>query len=30
MEDSWCPDYTNRKKEEKKSGTLEDWLKTIK
>ena len=27
MEDSWCPDYINRKKEEKKSGTLEDWIK---
>lgn len=22
----YCPDYTNRKKEEKKSGTLENWL----
>ena len=26
-ENSYCPDYTNRKKEEKKSGTLEDWIK---
>ena len=26
-EDSYCPDYTNRKKEEKKNGTLEDWIK---
>ena len=26
-EDCYCPDYTNRKKEEKKSGTLEDWIK---
>ena len=25
--DSYCPDYCNRKKEEKKSGTLEDWIK---
>lgn len=24
---SYCPDYTNRKKEEKESGTLEDWIK---
>ena len=22
----YCPDYTNRKKEEKKAGTLEDWI----
>ena len=26
---SYCPDYTNRKKEEKRSGTLEDWVKTL-
>lgn len=26
---SYCPDYANRKKEEKKSGTLEDWVKTL-
>ena len=26
-ETDYCPDYTNRKKEEKKSGTLEDWIK---
>lgn len=23
----YCPDYINRKKEEKKSGTLNDWVK---
>ena len=22
----YCPDYINRKKEEKKSGTLNDWI----
>ena len=26
-ETSYCRDYINRKKEEKKSGTLEDWIK---
>ena len=26
-ETSYCPDYTNRKKEEKRSGTLEDLIK---
>ena len=25
-EEGYCPDYTNRKKEEKKAGTLENWL----
>ena len=29
-ETSYCPDYINRKKEEKKSGTLEDWIKNAK
>lgn len=29
-EDGYCPDYTNRKKEEKKCGTLEDWIKNAK
>ena len=24
--DSYCRDYINRKKEEKKSGTLDQWL----
>lgn len=24
--DCYCPDYCNRKKEEKTSGTLEDWI----
>lgn len=28
-ENHYCPDYVNRKKEEKKSGTLEDWVKTL-
>lgn len=26
-EDGWCPDYTNRQKEEKINGTLENWIK---
>ena len=26
-EDEYCPDYVNRKKEEKKVGTLDEWLK---
>ena len=26
QENSYCPDYTNRKKEEKKFGKLEDWI----
>jgi len=25
-EEGYCPDYVNRKKEEKKSGTLKDWI----
>jgi hypothetical protein len=25
-EDNYCPDYANRKKEERKNGTLERWL----
>lgn len=25
-ENSYCPDYTNRKKQEKKNGTLEKWI----
>ena len=28
-ENSYCPDYTNRKMEEKKSGTLEDLIDKI-
>ena len=28
-EKNYCLDYVNRKKEEKKSGTLEDWVKTL-
>lgn len=24
----YCPDYVNRKAEEKKHGTLEDWIKS--
>ena len=27
-ESDYCPDYTNRKKEEKKSGTLKEWIET--
>lgn len=26
---AYCPDYANRKKEEKKNGTLEEWIKAI-
>ena len=26
-ETDYCPDYINRKKEEKKNGTLENWIK---
>lgn len=25
----YCPDYTNRKRYEKKNGTLENWIKKI-
>ena len=28
-ETSYCRDYINRKKEERKNGTLERWLETI-
>lgn len=27
-ETDYCPDYINRSKEEKKSGTLENWIKS--
>lgn len=27
--DSYCPDYWNRKKGNKENGTLENWVKTI-
>lgn len=27
--DSYCPDYCNRKREDKKNGTLEEWIKNI-
>lgn len=26
QDNSYCPDYTNRLKEEKKFGKLEDWI----
>ena len=25
---AYCPDYVNRKKEEKKNGTLEEWIRS--
>lgn len=28
-EDDYCQDYTNRKKEEKKYGTLDEFIKTL-
>lgn len=27
--DSYCPDYVNRKKEEKRAGTLDEFIKTL-
>ncbi len=27
--DSYCPDYTNRKTYSKKEGTLEEWVKKL-
>ena len=29
-ESDYCPDYINRKKEEKTNGTLNDWIKLTK
>lgn len=28
-EDSYCPDYYNRKRGDKEDGTLDDWIRNI-